>query len=426
MGNPAGFSYKMRNQKFKEAIGRVTLNVLTPPKIITNADTFDTIQNNKLIISKQSLTTNDVDPMGNYPLSIKNVHSYYGGGATIIGDNIEFTPTVITGKPAGFKYTVTNTKNDEVDGDVFINIKPLPDIDAYIWSSKEQLDNALTTIKPQTFKEIFDTWPKTDANSYFTGGGGTNWTLSNDISKGYRIYSTENSVNYISMISPEKLDNYTFDLNVGVDLSIPGTTTTGDDDMIGIVLAFSRINNINYALCCLRTGGGLNPTNGYGICLVTGNTYNVLKTYNLSKIGVWDNKMAKIKAIRDGDLFTCYTSEYSTPANINNMSLVANSKLEIDLNSDPILEKFKDKSNYGYCAHSQRFATFDNPKIVGGLNQEQMFLLTENNKIWIWNGITWEEDISKTVQQTLGYPRTVKNPLTNETFYIQENSITKL
>ena len=62
-------------------------------------------------------------------------------------------------------------------------------------------------------------------------------------------------------------------------------------------------------------------------------------------------------------------------------------------------------------------------KLLGGLDETKMYLATNSDIVYIWNGSQWILDSNSTLQKELGYPRTVINPITNKKFQIEENSV---
>jgi hypothetical protein len=78
------------------------------------------------------------------------------GEVSLNGDNVSFSSTGISGFPAEFDYTVTNTDGVEGTGKVYVNITPLPPIEALIYATdadvQTTIDNGYT---PPTVADIF-------------------------------------------------------------------------------------------------------------------------------------------------------------------------------------------------------------------------------------------------------------------------------
>ena len=377
IGSIIDFFYFVKNERGNIDVGRIYVTILKNDFIITNPDTYNLQQWETLYVSKNRLVDNDLSLLGS-ELSTQSVFDSYGGSVKIIDDNIEFISTDIYGKPAGFKYTCEDKLGNVAEGDVYINITKLPEINSYIWESFEELENALLTIQPTSFKTVFEKWQKTIGNTYYELEGGTesNWTLIKE-DGAYKIVSTANISNLVSAVSIEKLANFTFDCNLGT------YNTPWDDDFIGLVIAFRRINNVNYILGvgrnCHHYSGTDNlthsagPLSGWAIFYFDGSKSTITAWNSFAEwikeadvfeeMPNWNNKKVLIKIQRFGDQIICYSNNYSA-TNADDNPILATSRLEIDLSENPELEKFKEPCSYGYCCFSQARSTFINPKIT--------------------------------------------------------------
>ena len=95
--------------------------------------------------------------------------------------------------------------------------------------------------------------------------------------------------------------------------------------------------------------------------------------------------------------------------------------MTLDLNSDPRLTKFLGQKSYGYYTYSQAGTTYYDVVLKGNLDYSKIFdyqtgLVKEYiDGVWV--------NSAQTIQQILGYIRTVRNPLTGDTFIIKESII---
>ncbi|RLC45159.1 MAG: hypothetical protein DRH57_08555, partial [Candidatus Cloacimonadota bacterium] len=109
VGDIATITYEAQNFDGDVTTGTINITIMAIPPIICNPDTFDLQQGETLLLSKSALSDNDVDGFEKYPLVVQTVVNPVNGTVTLNGDNVSFTSTGISGFPAEFDYTVTNT-----------------------------------------------------------------------------------------------------------------------------------------------------------------------------------------------------------------------------------------------------------------------------------------------------------------------------
>lgn len=259
----------------------------------------------------------------------------------------------------------------------------LPDISTNIYTQAEQaLFNAANsqTVVAQTPQDIFNTWARFDNRNYFSsssGATGNAATWSYQTSPN-RIIQNANTSYGCGFVSPDNLDNYIFEATV--------TSSDYDDDTIGLIAAFVRNNNANYALVAVRTQGGLDPRNGWGFIYIKYPHGSYQTTFNNVSVGGvflnsywetgkgWSGRSSKIKIQRQGDVIRAWCSNWNPPYNYD-----SGSEISINLNSNSDLVKFKGAKPYGYYTHSQRGSTYLNASMSSGVVAALNFNILVNN-----------------------------------------------
>lgn len=411
----ASFSYTVQNSIGKQKTGTVIMNIITIPDIICNSDTYNLRQNESVIISKASLLANDIDYSNGGALTITSIDNALNGNIIVNGDNITFTSTGISGQPAGFNYHVINALSKTQTGTVYFNITPLPDIEALIYSNTAAFNNAISTMTPPTQETIFNSWARFNGATYYANlaaaAGDSNasaWTLN-----GGQIYMPLNVDPTNGFISPEILDDYTLECTM--------TSNYADNDSNGLIIAFNRVGGVNHVLALMVSGGGANPTGGYALVYFQNtsgysNTGILASSTYLGTRGNWANVEIRLKVQRQGNIITCYGTLWN---DVNNYQ--SSSKIVFDLNSNSSTTQFLGKKPYGYLTFSQPYSTYKNIKLIGALNYNEMYNFETGMVVQYING-AWVET-TETIQDRLGYIRTVTNPLTGESFIIKENTI---
>lgn len=178
---------------------------------------------------------------------------------------------------------------------------------------------------------------------------------------------------YNGFVSPEKLENYTFETTL--------RSTNGDNDTIGLVIAFVSIDGINYTLTALQNKGGNAPNEGWGVCYGENTNY---ASWIIDKKSVdgnangWSSAQSGVKIERNGNIIKCYTTNWDDVDTYQASSLIT-----LDLNSDPRLDKFKGAQSYGYVIYSQPDSTYLDKyrRIGGGLDVTKIYS-ANNGEVW--------------------------------------------
>jgi len=424
IGEEASFVYQVKNQTELIDEAKITLTIEEPPQITCNDDLFEVTQGKELIISKSNLSDNDTDSKGLYPLSVTSVKEPIGCSLSTDGDTIIVTPIVNAMEECGFKYEVENTEGIKGSGNVFINVKPLPEIEALIYENQNEIDNEIENIVPPTMKNIFNQWDRFDGDNLYTAGSSydgnaSSWQFSENPD---RVIQPVNVAPYNGFLSNKEVDFYSHEATL--------TSSNGDNDVIGLVIAFDRDNNKNHTLSVIISKGDPIPKSGYGIVYDYDYTHGgrihdrdwIVEEKNvISTAAGWSGNKIRVRVDRDKDIIKVYCSGWN-----NLSSYKIESEIVIDLNSDPRLERFKGKKKYGYGNYSQANTTYLDIDFKGGINYTKMYNF-ETETVYKYNidSNSWEAT-NTTIQDELGYVREVVNPKTGERYLIKENEIIKM
>jgi len=413
VGDIATITYEAENFDGDITTGTINITIQAIPPIICNPDTFDLQQGETLLLSKAALSDNDVDGFEKYPLVVQTVVNPVNGSVSLNGDNVSFTSTGISGFPAEFDYTVTNTDGTVGTGKVYINVTPLPPIEALIYASDVGVQDAIANgYTPPTVADIFNTWARFDGGTLYddassSAGGADDWQL---LTEPDRILMPTNISPGNGIISPEGFDNYTFEATLFSDNS--------DDDTIGLIAAFYRDGSTNKSLNLIRTKGGTAPAKGFGFVY----TENGSDTWTINNIDVggvaggWSSEKSRIKIQRQGDILKAYATEWNDEGNYQ-----VYSEIILDLNSDSRLSVFKGKKPYGYYSYSQANSTYLDVEFTGGLDATKLYDI-EGNVLWEYIDGTWT-NTGTTIQEDLGYVRDCTNPETGITYLIKGDEV---
>ena len=287
-------------------------------------------------------------------------------------------------------------------------------VDGMFVESAAELSAAQTNAAANT-ATIFSSWLRFShdsssaqpANSSET----TAWSYSNATGQ---ISSTVNSNTYIGFVSPDKYSYYTLE----VRLFSPGV----DDDNIGVICGWyvDPADGREYTLSALRDVGGT----GFNWRIV----YNYLRSdakvildYNatVSKVnpgGGWSafgNIGATVKVVRNGNILEFETTQ------LGSSTYDPNTRVTLDLTSDPLLVKFTGASNYGYSAYSQEFATFDT--ITFSTIGNSIFDMNTGNA-YVKTGNAWGLSSTINVFNSIGVGRILSNPTTKKLFFVKSQS----
>ena len=301
-----------------------------------------------------------------------------------------------------------------------------PDGQAFIVNTPTELSDATgSAATPPTPSDIFDEWGRfAGLDWYPTGttpaGEATSWVYDagNDV-----IRSTVNSTNYIGFISPETLAYYNITVLVG--------STNADDDLIGVVIAFVMDGSVPTSICAVRSNNGSIGGKTWALIQLAGNTVTVLvdgsatapsayPNNTTNQLGGWGaSGPTTIKVKRDNRTITLSCSQFTGGTG---EPLDPTTTLTYSI---PVGSIFDGACSYGYVCQSQNEAYFNTLDFTGGLDQNTVYdLNTIPPQVYEYNGTAWIVNPNRDVFEELGQPRTVSNPSTGKTYYLDNNTVT--
>lgn len=271
--------------------------------------------------------------------------------------------------------------------------------------------------KTISFADIFYTWGRFSHNSSVNQPANQSETQAwNYDSANDKVVCTVNSATHIGFVSKDKYDNYIHETTF--------KSADGDDDFIGVVIAFAKDENgREHTLTALRNRSGF--------------PYWFI-AYNYSRSDAWiitrKDRLAnddingkqsntpetgwkmvpngtRVKIERKGNIVNAYASPFNTTA-YDNASL-----LTVNLDSDPRLAIFKGACQYGYSCYSQNQTTFENIYFSGGLDNAIYDIQT--GEAWSYNAGAWKKDTNKSLVKDIGIGRFAYNKYTKKMFYIK-------
>lgn len=254
---------------------------------------------------------------------------------------------------------------------------------------------------PIVQKDMYDTWERfslgNQSASKAAAAKFTNPSVPSDCVYAYdqannRVYNTINTTSLVGLVCPDKRDpNFIFDGTLNV-------FGGGDNDPLGIVIAYVKLpNGETHTLTAIRTMfGQVGPERESGMWVrapltivkdymthapkAIAESFGVLKFWNDRIVtseapwvpaGEWNPNNAwttlapngvRVRVVREGDIITVESSQ------LNSNVLEPGSKLTIDLSTDPDLEIFRGRCQYGFCSVSQDHVYWtgqvDHPKLA--------------------------------------------------------------
>lgn len=263
------------------------------------------------------------------------------------------------------------------------------------------------------YATIFNTWTRFshDSTSNQPANAGELSAWSFDSGTGV-ISSTTNSGTFIGFVSPESYSDYTIKTQL--------KSTAGDDDAIGLLVGWyvDPADNRQYTLSAIRDTGGF--TNSEWSIWYNFGRSDATKLVNgdslvPSSTGTWNlyPNGATIQATRVGNFFTFVTSQ------INSTSLDNATTLTLDLDSNPILDKFKGQSPYGFGVWSQAGSTFTVLNFAADANE---IFDTRNGDLYTLQSGSWFIDGARDIWTEIGIGRFCHNQTTGKTFYVANSS----
>lgn len=297
----------------------------------------------------------------------------------------------------------------------------------------EEIDAAKTRVV--SFKDVFDTWKRYSHGNNVAPPANISelsaWVYDEATDT---IASTVNSVTHIGFVSRIQYRDWEIEAYL--------SSTNGDDDTVGIVLAFMTDDNgIEHSLTAQRSCGGsgytwrvfvnyANARSGLTITTSLGLVQGTTVKWGNGNYGAnsteaswtsqgattgWDNMLrTKVFAKRVGDTITCKTSdfEFFDPT----MSYIPGSEIVLDLSAHPETQRFMGSAAYGYMAQSQDAAKFEVIKFIG---DERVIYDVTNHVVYVDPGTGWVTDPARSISGDLGTGRMLYNRYTGKLFYLE-------
>lgn len=270
--------------------------------------------------------------------------------------------------------------------------------------SDEELSKTKTKIVD--FSEVFNSWYRFSHNFTTTQPASLAETQKWQYVNG-EINCQINSGTYIGFISKDKYDTYTHEATV--------KSTAGDNDRIGVIIAFAKDSNgIEHTISALRDMEG--SYNWFLVYDYAKSTQQIIdyKTVITGDVRTnWNNipNGSRIRVERNGNLISVYASPF------NSTTIDINSKLTLDLSSDPKFYIFKGPSPYGYSCQSQDQSTFTDVVFTGGIDK---IYDIRNGDVWIRTNAAWAIDSTKNIGDDIGVGKFIFNEYTKKLFYIKD------
>lgn len=319
----------------------------------------------------------------------------------------------------------------------------LPPVQGFVYDDRTDLERKMRLYEPADPEEIFDNWGRLSNHMYFSDGDDAEssvnkkndeadmallWKLKRD-SDGSYIEYVRNSV-YAGFVSPDGEESENFSLEATV------SSKDDDDDTVGLIIGFLRDGDSNYVLEAARSQGSssgnvnVEPREGWGLVvrqLSAGDDNpeigKVLWSRQLNVGGTksdgWKNTRTRIKAIRDGDTVTIFTTDWDDVDNY-----VPGSLISVNLRSERELSRFIGAHKFGYFTASQERTSFRDIVLNGGVIQDKLFYLDPDSgesEVWWYDSSSrrWILMAGVDIQGMLGYPLELTNPETGETYLVE-------
>lgn len=303
----------------------------------------------------------------------------------------------------------------------------LSEINTLVYGADDRvaLANKLAGAPPPGMSEIFVTWGRFAGDDWFPRGTtptgeAASWEM---LPSPDRISCPVNSKEFTGFVSLNSFDSYTHRASL--------TSVHRDDDAIAIIIAFTRIDGVIYTLSAFRTNGHLAPQLGWGLVysengvqkkIFGERSVDGVHRNSLGGTG-WSNRKSIVQVERDGDVIEASTSNWHVDESF--LALVPSSKITLDLNSDPLLIKFKGPKPYGYGSHSQAGTTFLDVYFSAGTSERYVYDLL-HNLVYEGNNGNYVLRTDIDAYSHIGYPRRVGNPETGKVYQLYPNKTYQL
>lgn len=278
----------------------------------------------------------------------------------------------------------------------------------------DQAGYDITVAAKESFADVFNNWNRFSHKGYVFPANPAEleaWTYDEPTDS---IKSTLNSETFIGFVSYEPFGDYDFEVELSSD--------DQDHDWIGIVLCYVELAGQQHVLAAHRVFNSntitftvdYNPWQGAtnGTFTVSQNNGgianpNPYKTENggkgWSQVGV-----IRLRARRRGDTIEVWTTLPNAPAVWQEAS-----KITINLASDPRLDKFRGTSRFGYCANSQRNATW---RSLARPGERRPIYRVDTGTVYLYQNDVWVQQSAAAVAGYIQPNTFYLNSVTHELF----------
>ncbi len=394
--------------------------------VLTAADDgpFGLVEGGSTQVAIADLLANDSYGSGTLTWGFGGVVSTHEVSVADNGTTLTVNSTGLREDGAWLVYRVVDELGTEATATVAFDVT-LPPVDAIVFDDADEFEAFISAgYELPTFGEIFATWPRASSNTYFADpstatGSAANWQYNSSLD---RVIQPDNTTTHEVILSPpsEALEYFTFEATL--------YSTDTDDDSIGLVIAFVNDGGSLKYLVAQRTQGGNDPRQGWGI------TYfeNGVPKANLTNVSVggtatsggWGGRSSRVKVVRNGDVIRAWATPWDQLTDFQGemvIDLDANTVNGVAVPASVDLSVFKGERQYGYYTYSQKNSTYLDIAFEGGVARDVAILLTggsdgdtdgrndtwTGSEVWRFSEGAWSLQAGRTIQDELGYPRTV-------------------
>lgn len=213
-------------------------------------------------------------------------------------------------------------------------------------------DDALgTNIDVPNSVPTMDFWHRASGPFYYPIGSdyAQNGDAGAFVYAGGKISVNRKTEDTVSLLSPV--------MTKQVSLETVMSSTSADDNTLGVVIAHVRKDGVNHQLVAMRNqggAGGLSPTKNFMLVYLRNNLVRkVVGAIDIgTTTGAWSGKTTKVRVTRAGNVYAAQASGW------NSATLDA-AVLQVDVSTDVDLAVFKEHGRFGFFTYAQTDSTFD-------------------------------------------------------------------